>query len=171
MTGRLRPCCGGDSLISSPLKQHCDVPSAFRVMSFTSPKSKRRALILDDHHEVIDIISRLLRMLDCEVISETDDAAALSQFALHHFDLVIQDFRRPSGTGATFLRQIRNLEEGKGRVPVVIVTGQLKETVFEGLALEGLSFDQEVFAFLKKPFEIVELQLLLRPLLSVNEVE
>jgi len=110
-------------------------------------------------------------MLDCEVISETDDAAALSQFALYHFDFVIQDFRRPSGTGATFLRQIRNMEEGKGRVPVVIVTGQLKETLCEGLTLEGLNFDQEVFAFLNKPFEICDLQLVLRPLLTANEVE
>jgi CheY-like chemotaxis protein len=140
-------------------------------MSFTSPKSKRRALVLDDHQEIIDIIAKLLRKLDCEVISETDDAAALGQFALHHFDFVIQDFRRPSGSGATFLRQIRNLEEGKGRVPVVIVTGQLNETVYGELALEGLSFDEEVFALLKKPFELYALQVLLQPLLSVNEVE
>lgn len=123
-------------------------------MSSASPASKRRALLLDDYQEIIDNIAKLLRKLDCEVVSATEDAAAFSLFQESHFDFIIQDYHRPTGTGATFLRRIRNLEGSKSRVPVGILTGQSKETVVEGLARIGLNFDDEVFVFVNKPLDL-----------------
>jgi len=138
----------------------------FRSMPASPTPTTPRVLVLDDHEEVRRLITKLLRKLGCEVFAETDDAVASDRLEECRFDLVIQDYSRDKGDGATFLRRIRDVGRGGARVPVVFVTGQTEATVREGLAKAGLDFDDEVAALISKPFEMADLVARIQPLLG-----
>lgn len=109
----------------------------------------------------------IFNQLGYDAVIENQDEVAVARFEQSKFDLVIQDYSRDRGNGATFLRKIRDLEDGRSRVPVIFVTGQLHETVVEGLERMGLCFENEVSAFIAKPFEAALLMKEIKTLLGL----
>ncbi|MBL9158824.1 MAG: response regulator [Verrucomicrobiales bacterium] len=135
-------------------------------MSESLPRIVPRVLVLDDNEDVLRIMRMIFNQLGYDAIIENQDEVAVARFEQSKFDLVIQDYSRDRGNGATFLRKIRELEDGRSRVPVIFVTGQLHETVIEGLERMGLCFEDEVSAFIAKPFEAALLMKEIKTLLG-----
>jgi len=136
-------------------------------MSESLPRIVPRVLVLDDNEDVLRIMRMIFNQLGYDAVIENQDEVAVARFEQGRFDLVIQDYSRDRGNGATFLRKIRDLEDGKSRVPVIFVTGQLHETVVEGLERMGLCFEDEVSAFITKPFEAALLMKEIKTLLGL----
>ncbi|QHC68009.1 response regulator [Rathayibacter oskolensis] len=82
-----------------------------------------RALVVDDDVVSRLVLSRMLRRSDW-VVDETEDVPeALAALAEHRFDLVVADYRLPSGTGVQILEALAGASDPP---PFVLVTGILE---------------------------------------------
>lgn len=80
----------------------------------------RRALVVDDDAVSRLVLSHMLRNLDWSVEQATDSPEAAARVNDADFDLVISDFRLPSGTGVDVLRAV---EQSPRPAPFLLVTG------------------------------------------------
>lgn len=116
-----------------------------------------RVLLADDEPDVAQIIARGLEQLGATVEIQTDGKDALHRFrkAPADFDLVILDQMMPELTGTQVLSLIRAQH---ATVPVLLTSGYTGEEDQATLAAAD--------ALLKKPFSIIELQIIVRKLLK-----
>ncbi len=126
-----------------------------------NPKStalRERVLVADDEDLVRMVLKSLLTMRGYQVVTAEDGADAVEKFrtASPRPELVLLDFHMPKLTGLQSLQAMREIDP---RVPAVILSGGLHESVSEGM--EGV-------VFLHKPFENDELLRLIRELLDAR---
>lgn len=114
-----------------------------------------RVLIVDDHHEVRDLLSRTLRRDGHEPLTATTKKEALAKLAVSSVDVIVLDVALPDGSGIDVCRELR--DEGN-RTPVLLLTAHA--AVPERVA--GL--DAGADDFLGKPFAISELRARIRAL-------
>ena len=119
---------------------------------------RERVLVADDEDLVRMVLKTLLTMRGYQVLTAEDGADAVEKFrtASPRPELVLLDFHMPKLTGLQALQAMRELDP---RVPAVILSGGLHESVSEGM--EGV-------VFLHKPFENDELLRLVRELIEAR---
>jgi CheY-like chemotaxis protein len=83
-------------------------------------------LLVDDHHDTLRAMSRLLRTLDHRVTTADSKGAALAAAAREPFDVVISDIGLPDGTGLELMREL------------------LAERPVKGIALTGYGTDSDI---------------------------
>ena len=70
-------------------------------------KLKKRVLIVDDDHDVRNVLSKFLLLQGFAVETTENGNEALKIFNENHFDAVLTDFHMPCMDGLTLARQIR----------------------------------------------------------------
>ena len=108
-----------------------------------------RALIVDDSSVMRKIVCRSLAEAGlelAEVVEAADGLEALDKFDPEHIDLVLTDCRMPHMDGIDFVRELREMEDGKAHTPVVMVTIEDPDTAQAAAALTGAD------AYVIKPF-------------------
>jgi DNA-binding response OmpR family regulator/anti-sigma regulatory factor (Ser/Thr protein kinase) len=65
----------------------------------------RRVLLVEDHDDTREVLSRLLGMSGCDVQTATNVAEALRALEAGRFDLLLSDLGLPDGTGWDLMRQ------------------------------------------------------------------
>ena len=84
--------------------------------------SGRRVLLAEDNAFNRALIEHVLQPMGCQVDMASSGVEAVSCFRPGRYDLILMDCQMPELDGLAATRQIRKLEGGKGRVPVVAVT-------------------------------------------------
>jgi len=81
-----------------------------------------KILVVDDDPQVLYLVSVGFQMQwqDCTVISATDGAMGMEQFAAHDPDVVVLDVGLPHKDGFEVLEEIRRISD----VPVLMLTGR-----------------------------------------------
>jgi CheY-like chemotaxis protein len=83
-------------------------------------------LVIDDDHDVREIISQILADLDYEVKSAHNGKTGIELFnSARKFDLVITDIRMPGMSGNEVAEYIRRSD--KSDTPIVAITGYIDE--------------------------------------------
>ena len=115
-----------------------------------------RILVVDDNHDVLNTVSRMLSHLGYDVSSADSGESALRIFLETKFDVVVSDYEMPGMDGVAFAC---NLKRFSPCTPIVIMTGGGRETVLSrnGAAVDGV---------LSKPFTMTEIDETIRNVAS-----
>ncbi len=110
-------------------------------------RSKNRILLAEDNAVNQKVAVRLLEKLDYRVEVAGDGRAALAAWQVRRHDLILMDCQMPELDGYATTREIRRLENGERRIPIIALTAH---------ALKGA--DQECIAagmddYLSKPID------------------
>jgi PAS domain S-box-containing protein len=114
-----------------------------------------RVLLVEDNPVNQKVARRFLERLGCDVTLAENGVECIREWQRGGFQLVLMDVQMPIMDGYTATRQIRDLERGQGRTPIVALTanamtGQLERCLETGM--DGL---------LTKPLAVAELQAVL----------
>ncbi|MCX6051499.1 MAG: response regulator transcription factor [Campylobacterales bacterium] len=117
---------------------------------------KLKILLLEDDPLICDILSEFLEENGYEVVSVYDGNEAIDKAYEQHFDAFIFDVKVPSKNGFDVLKTLR---ESKQEVPAIFITSLA--------SIDDLSkgYDAGCDDYIKKPFELKELQLRLQKLI------
>ncbi len=81
-----------------------------------------RVLVVEDNRANQRVASGLLERLGCHVDIAGDGTEAIDKVSRNQYDVVFMDCQMPVMDGYTATRQIRSLERGTRRVPIVALT-------------------------------------------------
>jgi len=124
-----------------------------------------KILVVDDDPSLLAVLEASLRLHDdYQVTAIVSAAKALQQIERQEFDLVVTDYSLgdPSINGLTLLRAVRRRSDH----PLVIII-----TAFASLEITLESIHLGAYDFLTKPFQIDELQLVIRNAASQLRLE
>lgn len=113
---------------------------------------KGRVLCVDDEPNILRALSWLLRR-DFQVVTAASARDALGLIRQGDFDVVISDQRMPEMTGVEFLNQVKVMAP---RAMRILLTGYSDMQA----VLQSVN-DAEVFRFVNKPWDVVELPLII----------
>ena len=85
-------------------------------------QSRNRILLAEDNPVNQKVASRLLEKLQYRVDVVADGLAAVAAWQSGKYDLIIMDCQMPQMDGYEAAREIRRLEAGKRRIPIVALT-------------------------------------------------
>jgi CheY-like chemotaxis protein len=87
-------------------------------------RSRKRPLVLvvDDEHDLREVVATTLLDRGLDVIEASDGADALARIEQNMPDLILLDMRMPGMDGWTFVREFRN-RYGR-RVPITVMTAE-----------------------------------------------
>ena len=115
-------------------------------------KTKPEVLFVDDDPKAGELMLRFSETsaFTCKVFQEP--ALALDEFKQHGADLIVSDLRMPGMSGTELLQAVRAMNDN---VPFIIITGYANiDDAIEALRLGANDF-------IKKPFDMDELQVLI----------
>lgn len=125
--------------------------------------SEKKILIVDYDHSSLENLSRILKSLKAQIIEATDGAQAYDLFKEEKPDLVILEAILPKLHGFDLTKKI--VQESKGTVPVIIITGLYKGPQYKHEALTNLGASE----YLEKPVNPEILLETVNRLLSAEE--
>ncbi|MBS1197250.1 MAG: evgS 1 [Proteobacteria bacterium] len=116
-----------------------------------TPTRQGRVLVADDHFEMRQNVTRLLRLEGFEVFSASNGRLALESIQKDGpFKLVLLDINMPEMDGLTVLENLR-AQDKTSRLPVILITGEADaNSIARGRALGAQDY-------LCKPYKIAEL--------------
>ncbi|HNW32254.1 MAG TPA: response regulator transcription factor [Caldisericia bacterium] len=116
-------------------------------MSNQVPPNKKKILVIDDEHRIVETITYNLRAEGYTVFTAATAEEGLEQLRRRQPDLVVLDLMLPGMSGTDFLRIIRQ----ESQVPVIILTAKTSE-IDKVVNLKMGSDD-----YMTKPYSFAEL--------------
>jgi len=125
-----------------------------------------KVLVVDNHEEVLDLLSWFLRDEGYEVITATNGAKAIQLAKSENPNVILLDLRMPGLDGIQTCKWLKTM--GKTRfIPIIMITG------FADNKMDAI--EAGVDDFLNKPIDLVELSVrvrsILRPRYLADELE
>jgi len=119
--------------------------------------TKLRILLLEDDPTISEIVCEFLQESDYKVIAVLDGNDAVDKAYEEHFDAFIFDVKVPSKNGFDVLKELR---DAKKSAPAIFITSLS--------SVDDLSqgYDAGCDDYIKKPFELKELQIRLKKLIK-----
>jgi CheY-like chemotaxis protein len=108
---------------------------------------RSRILLAEDNPVNQKVASRLLEKLDYQVEVVADGRAAVSAWQKGQFDLILMDCQMPHMDGYEATREVRRLEDGQGRTPIVALTANAMKGDEERCIASGMD------GFVSKPID------------------
>jgi len=121
---------------------------------------RNRILLAEDNPVNQKVAVRLLEKLDYHVEVVPDGRAAVSAWQSGNFDLILMDCQMPHMDGYEATREVRRLEAGKGRTPIVALTANAMKGDEERCMASGMD------GFVSKPIDRLKLEECLTRFLS-----
>jgi len=125
--------------------------------------SEKKVLVVDYEHASLESMIRILKSLKVQVIQATDGAQGYDLFKEEKPDLVILEAILPKLHGFDLTKRI--VQESKGAVPVIIITGLYKGPQYKHEAITNLGAAE----YLEKPVDPQNLLDTVNRLLSAEE--
>ena len=116
-----------------------------------------KILIVDDERSMRDVLSIMLRRAGYGVTVATDAEEAMAEIGREIFDLVITDLKMPKGSGLDVLKAVK--VSSPETVVLVITAFASTESAVEAMK-------QGAYDFLTKPFQVDEVQLIIKKALE-----
>jgi putative two-component system response regulator len=124
-----------------------------------------RILVVDDDRSVVRLLTGLLETWGYRnLIATSDSSQAVKLFRDHRPDLVLLDLRMPPPDGFAVMRELTEIREENGYLPILVLTGDAREDA-KIRALELGARD-----FLQKPLQLAEARLRIANLLETRRV-
>lgn len=108
---------------------------------------KKRILVVDDDHTLLELLKAHLQRHDYEVVVASDGAAALRMAYQSHPDLIILDIMMPEMSGIEVCKRLREMSN----TPIIMLTALSQEN-YVIKALDAGADD-----YVRKPYTIGEL--------------
>jgi two-component system sensor histidine kinase/response regulator len=121
---------------------------------------QHRILVAEDNLVNQKVAWKLLEKLDYGVEVVADGRAAVEAWRTGEFDLILMDCQMPQLDGYEATREIRRLEDGRRRIPIVALTANAMKSDEERCIAAGMD------GFLSKPIDRLRLDACLRRYLS-----
>lgn len=119
----------------------------------------KRILIVDDHEEIRDLLSKFFRSSGYEVESVEDGEMAVKKVNEKRYDLVVTDYMMPKMNGFDLLKK---LKMDNPQLPILVISGSAVEEAF---------FTQSgADAFLAKPLDILRMKILVEKILNSQQI-
>ncbi len=122
--------------------------------------NRNRILLAEDNPVNQKVASRLLEKLEYRVDVVADGLAVIAAWQSGKYDLIIMDCQMPQMDGYEATREIRRLEAGKSRIPIVALTAHAMKGDEERCRAAGMD------EYLSKPIDRIKLEVCLERLLS-----
>ncbi len=126
-------------------------------------KNKWSILFVDDEANVLNALRRSLRKEPFEIHLAQGPEEALEVLKDRHIDVVISDHLMPSMDGLTFLKLVKEMHP---HIIRIILTGHANLQ----MAIEAIN-EGQVFRFLTKPWNDIELKVTLKNILDFLELK
>jgi CheY-like chemotaxis protein len=114
--------------------------------------SGRRVLLAEDNAFNRALIEHVLEPMGCQVDKVSSGTEAVRAFEPGRYDLILMDCQMPEMDGLVATRHIRQIELGRGRVPIVAVTAGTVSGARRACLEAGMD------DFLPKPFSLGRLR-------------
>ena len=101
------------------------VAQSDEVLPPTTPGDRLRVMLVEDNLTNQDLLVCLLEKLSCQVDVAANGVEATHLFVQNPYDLIFMDCLMPEMDGWEATRQIRCLEKGSRRVPIIATTASL----------------------------------------------
>ncbi|MBI5243301.1 MAG: response regulator [Elusimicrobia bacterium] len=119
-----------------------------------------RILIVDDDHDLVQILTISLKSIGHELASANDPATGLDLARRFKPDLILLDYHMPGATGAHLFEAFRR-NAATARTPILFMSGEAAPVqVLSEVADPGLS------RFISKPVRMADLKRLIDEMLS-----
>jgi putative two-component system response regulator len=118
-----------------------------------------KVLVADDEPANIELVTRLVKRLGCDVVTAADGQAALDAVHSEHPDLIVLDVNMPRLNGFDVCRSLK-YDPSTRLLPVVLITA------LSGAEDRVRGIDAGADAFLTKPFVPAELSAQVRSLVQ-----
>lgn len=96
-----------------------------------------RVLCVDDHDLNRQVIKEMLDVAGLTVEEAPEAETGLTMIDTRDYDLVLMDLRMPGKDGLTALREIRARGDSKGKIPVLVVTGDTGMKIMDDVDAAG----------------------------------
>ncbi|MCD4814655.1 response regulator [bacterium] len=110
----------------------------------------KKILVVDDHKEMVELISENFRLHGYEVIGVSNGQEALAKVYQEKPDLVLLDVMMPMLDGYEICHTLKTNEETK-HIPIILITVKGDESDIEK------GFEVRADGYVVKPFESTEL--------------
>ena len=120
-------------------------------------------LVAEDDDQNQAMMKLILHRQGHKVKSAWNGRAALEAVKTDNFDLVFMDVQMPEMDGLEATRQIRQWENNKKHIPIVILTGSVPQNVTDEYKNAGAD------TFILKPFDVKRITLLIEIIASESE--
>src|SRR4029453_16830422 len=120
------------------------------------PQFSAHVLVVEDNLVNQKVAVALLSRLGVRADIASDGGEALARIKAHTYDLVVMDCQMPGMNGYDATVEIRKLESGRRRVPIVAMTAD----VIDGS--KDRAFDAGMDDFVAKPVDVQDLSRALR---------
>jgi PAS domain S-box-containing protein len=124
-----------------------------------------RILLAEDNLVNQKVAVRILEKLGYRTDVVNDGRAAVTAWQSGRYDLILMDCQMPELDGYEATREIRELEAGRGRIPIVALTAHAMKGADEECAAAGMD------GYLTKPIDRNQLQACLQKFLSADDVK
>lgn len=124
-------------------------------------------LLVEDNLINQDVCQQMLRIMQCRVDMAENGIEAVKAAAEKNYDLILMDCHMPEMDGFSAAKEIRRkeTEEGKKRVPIIALTGDVQMGIKEQCQSAGMD------DYLSKPFYMNELQKVMGQFLKSRIIE
>ena len=119
----------------------------------------KRILIVDDHKEIRDLLSKFFLSSGYEVESVEDGEMAMRKVKKKRYDLIVTDYMMPKMDGIVLLKKLK------------MDNPQLSILIISGSAVEEAFFTQSgADAFLAKPLDLLRMKILVEKILNSKQI-
>ena len=117
-------------------------------------------LVVDDSEDTRSVLRRMLAYRGYHVLEAADGREAVEVALSECPDLIVMDLNMPVMDGLAAAERIRELREKCGSVPIVAATA------FDTYGMRGAALEAGCDAYLLKPLDLDELELVIAGLLA-----
>lgn len=110
---------------------------------------KVRVLIVDDEVDLVEILSSLFQLFQCEVLTAYNGVEALKIAQSNDLDIIVTDVRMPEMNGVELLKNIKKMQD---KAPKVFMISGFTDFTLEQLYQLGVD------GFFNKPFDASSLK-------------